>query len=266
MMFKPAVSALQYDRQLFRIGLPCSRMETWIVRDDETQAYSAQGRRVPALSARVATTIVDLLQYGELCTSYNDGRAPEVKRVTPRDFAVLVATNAQAEAMAEALQARAVPAVVNSGADVFASEEARDLHSLLQALLDPRRTRRMRSALATRLLGLDAAALASLDQPTTTGQQPGIVWVEHFMRWNQTWTNRGLAALLAELERPEIGLTHRLAIVPLTGERRATNYRHLTDLLLDATRDEAPRPAEIVRWLGQQIVRAEDRSHAEERQ
>ena len=266
MMFKPAVSALPYDRQLLRIGQPCSRMETWIVPDDEVQAYSAQGRRIPALSAKVATTIVDLLQHGELRTSYNDGRAPESKRVTPRDFAVLVATNAQAEAMAEALQARAVPAVVNSGADVFASEEARDLHSLLQALLDPRRTRRLRSALATRLLGLDAAALASLDQSATTSQQPGIVWLEHFMRWNQTWTNRGLAALLAELERPEIGLTRRLAIVPLTGERRSTNYRQLTDLLLDATRDEAPRPAEIVRWLGQQIARAEDRSQAEERQ
>ena len=77
---------------------------------------------------------------------------------------------------------------------------------------------------------------------------------------------RGLAALFTDLEQLDIGLTRRLALVPLTGERRATNYRQLTDLLLEATRDEAPRPEETVRWLGQQIARAEERSQSEERQ
>lgn len=266
MMFRPATSALSFDRQLLRMGLPCSRLETWVVSDVDTEIFSAKGRRVPALSARIATTIVDLLQHGEILTSYLDGRTAENRQVTPSDFAVLVATNAQAEAMAEALQARAVPVVVNSGSDVFASEEARELHTLLHALLDPRRTRRLRSALATRLLGLNAAALASLDKLTASSQSLAVIWLERFMRWNQAWTNRGLAALLAELEHRDIGLTHRLAATPLTGERRATNYRQLTDLLLNATRNEAPRPAEIVRWLGQQIARAEERSQAEERQ
>ncbi len=266
MMFKPAVSALRFDRQLLRDGNQCSRLETWIVPDDDTRSYSTQGRRIAALSARIAGTIVDLLHRGELRKIYLDGRPTETERITPHDFAVLVATNAQAEAMAEALQARAVPVVVNSGTDVFASEEARDLHTVLQALLDPRRTRRLRSALATRLLGQDATALSKLDTQTAAGEQPGVAWLERFMRWSQTWATRGLAALLAELEGPDGDVTHRLALIPLTGERRATNYRHLTDLLLEAARDDAPRPAEIVRWLGQQIARAEDRSQAEDHQ
>ena len=95
-------------------------------------------------------------------------------------------------------------------------------------------------ALATRLVGLDATALASLDQLGNDGQAPSVVWRERFEAWNKTWINRGLTALFAALEGPEIGITRRLALVPLTGERRATNYRHLTDLLLEAAREAAP--------------------------
>ena len=266
MTFAPAVSALAYDRQLLLGGRPCSRLEAWIVPEADLARYSAQSRRIPALSARVASTIVDLLHHGELRTTYRDGRPGESRRVSPRDCAVLVATHVQAQAMAEALQALAVPVVINSGADIFASEEARELHTLLHALLDPRRTPRLRTALATRLIGLDATALASLDHVGDDGRQPSVVWRERFEGWNQTWMNRGLTALFAALEGPEVGLTRRLALVPLTGERRATNYRHLTDLLLEAAREAAPRPDEIVRWLGQQIARTEERSQTEERQ
>ena len=266
MTFAPAVSALAYDRQLLLGGRPCSRLEAWIVPEADLARYSAQSRRIPALSARVASTIVDLLHHGELRTTYRDGRPGESRRVSPRDCAVLVATHVQAQAMAEALQALAVPVVINSGADIFASEEARELHTLLHALLDPRRTPRLRTALATRLIGLDATALASLDHVGADGRQPSVVWRERFEGWNQTWMNRGLTALFAALEGPEVGLTRRLALVPLTGERRATNYRHLTDLLLEAAREAAPRPDEIVRWLGQQIARTEERSQTEERQ
>ncbi len=266
MVFPPAVSALPYDRQLLRGGVPCSRLEAWIAPAEDGRTYSAKGRREPALSARVASTIVELLRIGELRTTDRAGCPIKTEPVSPHDFAILVATNAQAEAMAAALQERGVPVVVNSGADVFASEEARELHTLLRAVLDPRRTPRLRSALATRLLGLDAPALASLDSLDETGEQPSVFWQAQFLRWNERWAKHGLAALFTDLDRLECPVTHRLALVPLTGERRATNYRHLTDLLLEANREEAPRPAEIVCWLGQQIARAEERSQAEERQ
>lgn len=269
MAFTRATSALAYDRQLFRAGVPCSRIEAWIVPDAEARDYSTKARRIRALSARIASTIVDLLHHGELRTFLPGDSAPNITRVTPRDFAVLVATNEQAHALAEALQTRAVPAVVNSGADVFASDEARELHTLLRGVLDARRVARLRAALATRLLGLDALALAALNLPPLSDKpEPALsdTWLARFQGWQQVWNTRGLAALLTALEAPEIAVTRRLALVPLTGERRATNYRHLTDLLLEAARDTAPRPAELLRWLGQQIARADERSQAEERQ
>jgi exodeoxyribonuclease V beta subunit len=264
--FPAATSALTHDCQLLRAGQPLARLEAWLLPPDDP-AWSSQPRRVAQLSARIASTIVDLLHHGALRTTFADGREPIEAPLTARDFAVLVSTHAQAAAMAEALQARAVPAVVNSGADVFASEEARELHTVLRALLDPRSPRRLRAALATRLFGLDAAALAGLDAPAAPGaHQPSVLWAERFAHWHQTWHTRGLAALFSELEDPAIAVTHRLAVAPLTGERRATNLRHLTDLLLAAARTAAPRPAEVVRWLGQEIARADDRSFVEEHQ
>ena len=271
MTFTPTQSALAHDHQLFRDGVPCSRLEVWIVPPDEASAYSAKGRRIPAVSRVVANTIVDLLNHRSTLVKTDLATRAVLSSipVTPAHFAVLVATHEQATAMAAALQLRGVPAVINSGADVFATEEASDLHLLLTGILDPRRTGRLRRALATRLLGLDAAVLAASDQAPSDNETHAS-WLKRFTDWHDLWQRRSLVALLADFEKPSaphtLGITQRLALIPLTGERRVTNYRHLTDLLLDAAREVAARPDELVRWLGQQIAAATDRSDAEERQ
>ena len=279
MEFTPAVSALDYDHQLFRDGQPCSRLEVWLVPDADKKDYSAQIRRIPALSNRVAGTIADLLNHrAELVKIYRDPtRKNEHTAVTPAHFAVLVSTHKQAAGMAEALQSRGIPAVINSGADVFATEEASDLHLLLHSILDPRRTGRLRRALATRLLGLDASALVALNQADDASDTTATLldhgsWLKRFTYWQTIWQTRGVVALFTEFDKAATespaytGITQRLARVPLTGERRVTNYRQLTDLLLHAARETAPRPDELTRWLGQQIARVTERCEAEDRQ
>ena len=72
MLFKPGVSALPFDRQLLHSDRPCSRLEAWIVPDASSAAYSTLGRRVPAVSAQIASAIVDLLQHGKLRTRYRE--------------------------------------------------------------------------------------------------------------------------------------------------------------------------------------------------
>ncbi len=282
MIFRPASSGLGYDRELLRDGKPCSRLEVWLAGDAQPELGSAT-TRVASLSDRVATTIVDLLQRGELRERRPE--APEKRRrLDCSDFAVLVSTHPQANAMAEALLARNVPAVVNSGVDVFLSDEAIELRILLRAVAEPRRAQRVRAALVTRLLGLSAAELVQLD--ASVAAEAGAAdafaqWTERFETWRRIWETRGLAALFAALEGQGIvgtatdtstgmdahdAVSHRLAMLPLTGERRVTNYRQLTDLLLEASQTEAPRPAELLRWLRQQIARAEERCELEERQ
>lgn len=277
MAFAPAESALSYNHELVVNDRPLSRIEMWILPSEGQGSFSSKWPRIWALSDRVATTITDLLNLRAQLrkTDLVTGSVLSSKTVRPDDFAVLVSKHEQAEAMAEALQSRGVPAVVNSGADVFGTDEARELLAVLRSILEPRKKARLRSALATRLIGLDSASLAALNTGTPdpeSGETPESTrWLDQFSAWQRLWHKGGLAALFAELENPPAGLlplgvSHRLALIPLVGERRATNYRHLTDLLLQASRELAPRPDEIVRWLAQQITRAESRPEVEETQ
>jgi len=207
-----------------------------------------QGRRATAVSAQIASAIVDFAPTWKLRTRYRDGRPEETVRVTPGDFAVLVATNARPRRWPRRWKPGPCRPWSIPAPTVFASEEARELHTLLKALLNPRRTRHLRSALATRLLGLDAAALAALDAPASTQGQPTEDWQQRFLSWSQAWAGRGLASLLAELDGPDVA-SPPLALLPLTGERRATNYRHLTDFCWrrPASRLRAP-PKRCAGW------------------
>lgn len=272
MTFRPAVSALTEDRQLLRSGEASARLECWVAEEGPANPFGQYTDRTAETSRRVAATIVDLLQHGQIRVAPADGEPTTMVDVQCSDFAVLVSTNRQATAMVAALQERGVPTVVNSGDDVFRSDEALELKTLLRAIAEPR-PRRLRAALATRLLGLSASDLERLNAEealpegsANNGETSFDTWSDRFLRWNALWTTRGFAPLVAELDASEVAISHRLAVLPLTGERRVTNYRHLTDLLLDAARHEAPRPAELVRWLGQQIARAEDRAEVEEHQ
>lgn len=266
--FAPSVSALPYDEQLFVNGDAAPRLCVWTAQPGDDR-FTAQSRRVPEISARIATVVAGLLNQGAELVRRDPTTGLECsrRRVATDDFAVLVSTHAQAEAMATALARRAIPAVMDSGADVFASDEARELHLVLSAVLEPRRSRLRRRALATRLLGLDAADLARAENDTQAAD-----WARVFTDWKKLWENGGLARLLTALDRPVFnpegaeGVSLRLAAQPLTGERRVTNLRQLTDLLLDASRNQAPAPDELTRWLGRQIARASDRCDVEEHQ
>src|SRR3546814_12185272 len=63
-----------------------------------------------------------------------------------------------------ALAMAGIPAVAAGKQSLFATPEARDLHALLLALLHGADDGRLRMALSTVLVGLDANAVAALDE------------------------------------------------------------------------------------------------------
>ena len=79
-------------------------------------------------------------------------------------MAVLVIRYGQADEVQKALRARGIRSVVQSDQNVFASIEARELQQFLQGVIDPRRDPQLKAALATTLIGFDAARLFDLDQ------------------------------------------------------------------------------------------------------
>ena len=166
--------------------------------------------------------------------------------VAAADIAVLVRSHAQGALVRQALARLNVVAVELSQASVFKSLEAEELQRVLAAVLQPQREPLVRAALATELLGWDAAAIQTLaDDDTLLLRQ-----VQALSQLRTSWSQRGVGVMLRQLTA-QFGVTARL-LARADGERRLTNLRHLGELLQQAAADRASGPSNaqaLLRWL-----------------
>ena len=220
------------------------RLVAWVLPDadaDKNEWTRAEPRRERA-AASVATAIVDLL-------------GTDAGEVTPSQVAVLTRTNREARMVYAALRARGVPAVIRDDGDVMRSTMASDLAFILKAVLSPTHPGWRRAAMATRLLGYDAAMLAAL---TNTEAEE---WLASFSRWHDLWHRRGIAALMTRMEARS-GAALRLARAP-SGERHLTDLRHLVELLQAREAEGLRSPEKLLQWF--EGERASEGSSADER-
>lgn len=202
-------------------------------------------------AATTAARIHAVLTGGDACL--RDGGVERPPR--PGDIAVLVNTHREAAQVQRALAARGIPAVTTGRASLFATDEARELLWLLDALRDPADEGRLRAALATVLLGLDAAAIDALAHDERAHRH----WLDAFAQWRERWDRHGPLALIAA----------RVAeaaprLLPLAdGERRLTNYLQLAEHLQEAS-VLALGPAGLVDWLARRIALADEHDDAQQ--
>src|SRR3546814_1871725 len=83
----------------------------------------------------------------------------EFRREHYRSIAGLVRTHREATRIQQELGAVGIPAVAAGKQSLFATPEARELHTVLLALLQSGDDSRLRAALSTVLVGEDAAAI-----------------------------------------------------------------------------------------------------------
>lgn len=199
--------------------------------------------KVEALQRAAAATAEEIARLLEAARQGRVQIGEEALR--PGRVAVLVRTHKQGRLMKEALGRVGLQAAELAQDNVFASPEAEDLERLLLALLEPARPGLLKAALATPLLGLEAAAIAAL------GEDDGALgeWIARFSRGHQRWQARGIAVALAELDEA-LKLSARLLALP-QGERRLTNHLHLIELLHRAEGEQA-QPARLLRWFSKQ--------------
>ena len=250
-------------RSLDRQGTPGSTSMASRARAGSRRGSSRMAARfaAPAARERIASCLASR-RRSSVCSraakfAMDHRRAPPVQ---PRDIAVLTFSNSEAEAMATALRARGVPAVVATGEDVMATEEAAELLRILRALNEPRRSGLRYSALATRLLGFGLDRLQDIQRNSAKDDEI----LRKFDQWQLCWERKGIAAALAWMDEEEL-ITARLAAVE-SGERRVTNFRQMVDLLQAASQEHSPRPEHLLRWLEQEIGRAGGQVAADERQ
>ncbi|SFL11046.1 UvrD-helicase domain-containing protein [Lysobacter sp. cf310] len=173
-----------------------------------------------------------------------DGRA-----LQPADIAVLVRSHDEAARMQRALVAAGIPAVAAGRQSVFATEQALELLALFEALLQPGDHGRLRGALASVFLGLDARAIARMDAEDAWQRD----WQLRALEWRERWQRHGPLALVADLCAQQAPRLLALG----DGERRLTNLLQLGEVLQEADA-QALGLHGLVDWLRLRIAEADD--------
>jgi exodeoxyribonuclease V beta subunit len=186
----------------------------------------------------VATEIVGLLERGATI----DG-----KKLEPGHFAVLTSTNVQAAEMQIALRARRVPSVLYSSANVFTSHEAHEMRDLLAAAAQPGNEKLVRAALCTDALGFTGNEIDTLSRDDASWEKETLRFQEH----HQVWREHGFVRMLRQL-----AVAHSVRQRLLTyrdGERRLTNFLHISELLHAACVEHRLGMTGILKWLAQEM-------------
>jgi len=174
------------------------------------------------------------------------------KPLSPGQIAVLVQTHRQGSLVKRVLASWGVGSVELAQASVFGTFDAEQIERLLAAIDTPGDLRRLRAALATDWLGLDAAALWNMEHSEAvagSAAADAMSWVERFSRYRMLWHERGFAVMWRTLAR-ELLIAQRLVVGP-DGERRLTNVNHLAELI-QARGAVQPGIAPTLRWLAAQ--------------
>ncbi|WKN48727.1 UvrD-helicase domain-containing protein [Nocardioides sp. Arc9.136] len=182
------------------------------------------------------------------------GATFEGRPLEPRDVAVISYRHADLAACRAALHELGVPAVIAGGGSVFATPAATEWLELLEALEQPHRSARVRTAALTCFFGHTATELdAGGDRLTDDVADTLRSWVEVF-------TRRGVAAVLEAAT--VAGLPARV-LAEVGGERRLTDLRHLGEALHEAALTERLGLVAMLAWLRGQVADAREGRGAE---
>ncbi len=163
--------------------------------------------------------------------------------LAPRDIAVLVRSNSQAEDYRRALAAAGIPAVLSSRESVFGTEQCRELQLVLQAIASPGEMVKLKTALTVSLFGLTGNDLYGLwrDEDAFGAVQ------RRFYDYHRLWQEEGFLPMMSRLLEVEAVLV-KLAAGPLA-ERAIANIHHLLELVQEEETAENLGVGEVIQWL-----------------
>jgi len=219
----------------------------WYPAPEDDNGGTGKNDRQARIRAATVARIAALLARGRMVT------AGEARALRPGEIAVLVNTNREAAQMQSALGTAGVPAICIQQDSVFAREAAVDLLRVLQAAAAPLDGDRLRVALITPLFGLRLGELIALD----SDEAAWAAWTDHFQQLHADWQQRGIQAML----EPVLQQAAARVGARDDGERRLTDYLHISDRLQEAER-ETFGPDGLVGWLTHAIDEADGEGDA----
>lgn len=204
------------------------------------------GKAGQQIRSNVVGEILDLL--------LNDTRialGPNSVALQPRDIAVLVRSNAQAREYQQALGEAGIPSVLNSKQSVFASVQAQQVYTVLQAVAKAGQISFLKQALCLNWFGLDGQALYKL------GSDEILLgaWLNRFQDYQQRWQQQGVYCMMQQLleqEQVEAQLCHYPE-----AERQLTNIHHIIERVQQACIDGHLSMNKALDWLRRAILKSQ---------
>jgi exodeoxyribonuclease V beta subunit len=250
--FSPVEAAPKERELLTEDGSGTAPLKLWFASRKEAGKPINKGEAWDTLPETVASEISRLLRDGA------SGKLKIGERgVQPGDIAVLVRANRQAKLMQRALTRRGIPSVLCSAGNLFDSDEAAELLTVLSAVSEPGHEALLRGALATDLAGVSGAELARLMGDEADWEQV----LEEFRSYHEIWGASGCMAMtLRFMERRLV--RGRLLSAPL-GERRLTNLLHLVETIHQAQIEGHLGMEGVIAWLACRISEENKREEHE---
>ncbi len=241
------------DADYQRDGAPAAALSLWQARPTgEFNSKNEPTHWSAGESRQLATTACVAAIHAVLSDARNDKALLKDKdkprAVQPGDIAVLVRSHHEATKVQQAQALAGLPADAAGKQRQLANSEARDLHALLLALLHSGDDGRLRTALATVLIGQSAEQIAALDAQAGSHRH----WQLQAQAWRDRLLRGGPLALVNDLAAEHAPRLLGL----LDGERRVSNFLQLAELLQEAARDALGLQG-LVDWLGQRVADAD---------
>ncbi len=226
---------------VIRVGdAPLAPLSLWELQAEDAGKLLSKGQ---ARTQLINATVAEIARLLSPETGARVEKPGETRPLTPGDICVLVNSNAEAVQLQLALGRQGVPAVCAHQDSVFQTPQARQLRHVLRAVAVPADLRRVQTALCGELFGWRLGDLLAM-QGDETRWQPCY---ELFQQAHQRWLAHGVLAMLEPLIQQ--AAPRLLSLVD--GERRATNWLHLAELLQAAEQDTFGL-AGLIRWLEEQ--------------
>ncbi len=190
----------------------------------------------------LASDILDLFNSGYSLS----GRGGETRGIRPDDIAVLVRTNRQAGQVQQALSDAGIPSYQSSTGSVFDSDQATCLKDILEAVMEPKMTPRIRAALCTPVFGFDARDLAAMD----ADEHIFAYWQTFFHHCRRIWDEKGFVPMIMALFHSQGAFLKGNARLT---ERALTNLYHLVELISQAGLKFKFSPFHLMQWYLTQL-------------
>jgi len=205
---------------------------------DDGKEFSIEFRTLPALGSQPDERLVAVDDVAaEVVRLLREAKTLDGENINASDIGILVRSNADADSIANALEAAGVPAARNASDSVLASPAASQWRTLLLALERPGVVGRVRAAALGWFFNYSPADVVSLED------EGAAAISETLRRWSVALADSGLPALLAALRQG--GYAGRV-LSRRGGERDLTDFDHVVELLQSETGGRRVAPSALL--------------------